>query len=174
LFLSDLEISGFGQVEEIRPGVYLVVDILVLDQEVSAAETVLDGTSVAMLMSQVDDPNSLKLWWHSHHRMDAFWSGTDEATIRELAQQNFIFSLVGRQNGEVLVRLDIPNPAITIDGLSVEILRNESVLLDECREEMAAKVRRRFVHPPVVVLTGNQQEWGSHIFGAQEGDMEGD
>ena len=44
------------------------------------------------------------LWWHSHHMMNAFWSGTDLNAIDEFSEGDLSFALVINLKGEYLVR----------------------------------------------------------------------
>ena len=39
-------------------------------------------------------------WWHSHHTMKAFWSGTDHATIEEFAENGSVFAIVVNNKAE--------------------------------------------------------------------------
>ena len=146
LALSELEISGFGRTTEVSPGVYLVDEIFLLEQEVSHAHTELDMSAVALLVADLveqDKEPNLKLWWHSHHKMEAFWSDQDERAIHNLIENGgFVFSLVGRQNGEVRIRFDMHDPALTIDQLPHRVIWRQSEFAQACQEEMELKVRR--------------------------------
>ena len=50
------------------------------------------------------------LWWHSHHTMQAFWSGTDIDAIEEFNESDFSFALVVNLKEEYLLRVSVWDP----------------------------------------------------------------
>ena len=96
------EISGFGKVTyHAETGVFEVHDAWLLKQSNGSAHTDIDGQSLAKLMyTSRELPGELKWWWHSHVKMQCFWSGTDTATIKELASQGWILATVFNQLDE--------------------------------------------------------------------------
>lgn len=115
------EVGGLGAVmvdkEQKQMTVY---DIFLIEQEVSAASTDLSPQGMARFYTERkqanpdDDFSAYKLWWHSHASMDVFWSGTDNTTIeslnQEIAEDNWLLSIVGNHKDEFLVRLDVYEP----------------------------------------------------------------
>ncbi len=99
---ANYEVSGFGKcayneaTKEID-----VYSAHLLKQEGSAAMTDIDAGSLAKLMyTTKDNPGELKLWWHSHVQMAAFWSGTDLDTIKQLGGNGWCIAIVLNQRSE--------------------------------------------------------------------------
>ena len=99
---SSNEVSGFGKCTYWHEtGVLEIHDAYLLKQTNGAAHTDIDGASLAQLMFKTkDEPGELKWWWHSHVNMAVFWSGTDTATIKELASQGWMAATVFNKKEE--------------------------------------------------------------------------
>jgi len=99
---SDDEVSGFGKIIHYpETGVFDVVSVHLLKQTNGRAHTDIDGQSLAKLMfTTKDQPGEMRWWWHSHVNMNVFWSGTDTATIKELASQGWIAATVFNKKNE--------------------------------------------------------------------------
>lgn len=85
--LEDSEISGFGVTETKDP--LLVTDFKLIEQECSPAHTELDDTAVNNYMMDMFDkgfePNQcMRIWIHTHPKMDPKPSQQDEKTCREV------------------------------------------------------------------------------------------
>ena len=142
--LAAGEVSGLGMVEEFDGG-FLVTDLFLPKQTCSPGGTELDQESVATLIMELDqageDPGKLRLWYHSHGGLDVFWSGTDESCINNLANGDYILSLVTNKRGHVLARLDIFKPVrLTVDNVPVSVRSAGDSLRERCREEIRQKV----------------------------------
>ena len=96
---TDIEVSGFGTVKYDKDKrEFTVVDAYLLKQEGGAAHTDIDANAINKLMfDSMNDEGNLKWWWHSHVRMNTFWSGTDTDTIKELGRQGWIVATVFNQ-----------------------------------------------------------------------------
>jgi hypothetical protein len=121
--LAAGEVSGLGTVEQFDGG-FLVTDLFLPKQSCSPGGTELDQESVATLLMELDDAGadagSLRFWWHSHGSMDVFWSRTDEECIDNLANGDYVLSLVTNKKGHTLARLDIFKPVrVTVDQVPV-------------------------------------------------------
>lgn len=94
------EISGFGTVK--REGdIFYVLDAMLLPQRNGAGHTDIEGTDVARTEYLLrNKPGEVRLWWHSHVKMDVFWSGTDMATIKLLGQGGWFLNTVFNQRWE--------------------------------------------------------------------------
>ena len=76
----------------------------VVEQTCSSATTTMTKKGIANYMKdfarsignmdEIKAGNVIHCWWHSHHEMDAFWSATDKATIKEFAEKGPVFALV--------------------------------------------------------------------------------
>ncbi len=142
--LAPGEVSGLGTVEEFDGG-FLVTDLFLPKQTCSAGGTELDGESVATLIMELDqagqDSGTLRFWWHSHGDLDVFWSGTDEACIDNLANGDYVLSLVTNRRGRTLARLDIYRPVrVTGDDLPVSVRSSGEGLRERCRQEIQERV----------------------------------
>lgn len=99
---SNDEVSGFGRCTYYKETKVLYVhDAYLLKQKNGAAHTDIDGQALAKLMYKTkDEEGELKWWWHSHVNMAVFWSGTDTATIKELASQGWMGATVFNKKEE--------------------------------------------------------------------------
>jgi hypothetical protein len=93
------EVSGMGAVEIVN-GVPVVTDVWLVKQKNSDASTELDGNEVARLMFEHRDKD-LRWWVHSHAEMSVFWSGTDEATIKEFGEHGWLVATVMNKKREM-------------------------------------------------------------------------
>lgn len=144
------EVSGLGEVSQIGRN-FLVTAVHLLKQESTDGDTKIEKSAIHdylyHAMRNEINPNSLKLWWHSHGDGNVFWSGTDDGTIAEF--KNWIISIVGNKSGEYLTRLDIFTPIhLTVKNLDFRIrfLENKP-LRKEIEREVAEKVKQRKITP---------------------------
>lgn len=127
LSLVPGEISGVGVVEQVDAKTFVIEELYIFPQESSSGGTEYSGTDlgvgVSQLISQGVDPTKLKLWWHSHGRMSAFWSPTDEENIEETySGEDWFISIVGNKSGDYRVRFDMYRPArLMIDNVDLKI-----------------------------------------------------
>lgn len=100
---TDIEVSGFGTVKYDKDTQeFHVVDAYLLKQEGGAAHTDIDSTALANLIFDTRASGlDLKWWWHSHVKMNVFWSGTDISTIKEMGQHGWIVATVFNQRKEM-------------------------------------------------------------------------
>lgn len=145
------EVSGLGTVTEKRTGkgkveAYLIDDIFLLSQFSTHANTVLDDNAIGGFLTDLiqrgEDPSRVKLWWHSHGEMNAFWSNTDEQCIHNLANSSYMISLVTNKTMEILTRIDLFHPFhIKLDNIETDIFMPEPEGLQEfCAAEFQSKV----------------------------------
>ena len=75
-----------------------VGNVEILKQENTGTNTELDGEAVSEYMMRYamkyKDKNMKFVWWHSHHTMGAFWSGTDEKEIDAWKNESYSLALV--------------------------------------------------------------------------------
>ncbi len=138
------EISGLGTVEEFDGG-FLVTDIFLPKQSCSPGGTELDRESVATLIVELDqagvDTGTLRFWFHSHSNLDVFWSPTDEQCISNLANGDYVLSLVTNKKGQMLARLDVFRPVrVTADQLPISVRSAGTTLRDQCEKEIGERV----------------------------------
>jgi len=91
---QKLEVGWLGMVEEAEYG-YLITDIFVPKQTVSAAETDIDENAMADLALELDDAgydiSKLLYWGHSHVNMAVSPSGQDEKQVGEFLNNCPVF-----------------------------------------------------------------------------------
>lgn len=98
---TDLECSGFGIVKILKDGSFEVVDAMMLPQKNSRGDTEIDGDGIAKaLFHYKDNPDFMNFWWHSHHKMGVFWSGTDMQAIKLISSQGWCLATVFNHRGE--------------------------------------------------------------------------
>lgn len=104
------EVSAFVDTE-IRGDVLRVTDrIFLIKQDVSPTHTMLDmgalATLVHNLTKQGASPKTLRLWWHTHPRMGAWFSHIDDNTITKLSGRfSVLLAGVFNEHGETAWRL---------------------------------------------------------------------
>jgi len=134
--IASGEMSALGLVEKIAGG-FLVTKIFLPKQTCGPAETELDQAAIAQLLAELDatgdDVAKLRLWAHSHAAFRCFWSGTDEATVRHLANDDWTLALVINKTGEQRCRLDVWKPThVTLDELPVSVFHEDLGLRAAC------------------------------------------
>lgn len=153
---ADFEVSGLGTIEIDKDGNPVVTDAWLLDQVGQATETDLKAEDINRLeyeLYQKGIKSGLRWWWHSHVNMSAFWSGTDDKTIRELGEHGWFMHTVLNKKREYLSAMSCPYqlecplyPGVhtyVIDKFPTEI---ESVMdprAAEWEEAYATKVKRK-------------------------------
>lgn len=139
------EFSALGMVEETDGG-FVVTKIFLPKQTCGAADTELDQAAVAQLLTELDasgeDISGLRLWAHSHADFKVFWSGTDEGTVRQLANGEWTLALVVNKAGERRCRLDLWTPVhVTLDELPVSVFHEDLGLRADCERLFAERVK---------------------------------
>ena len=105
------EISGLATAVPNKDGVFTISDIEILKQENSGSNTELEADSVTEYKMKhalkYKNPNMKFVWWHSHHTMAAFWSGTDEKEIEAWKNESFSLALVVNLRQEYKFRVSV-------------------------------------------------------------------
>ena len=108
------EIAGMMVVLKDDEGDFIIQDPMILKQTISAANCTLEEDALALyyasMMSKYSGQQARFLWWHSHHTMKAYWSGTDDATILKGKTEDFSLSLVVNLNRDYKLRVQWFNP----------------------------------------------------------------
>jgi hypothetical protein len=135
------EISGLGMVEEIGNDL-VITEIFLLEQEGSAASTVLDPAALAKFVTELamsgKDTSKLKWWWHSHVNFGCYWSKTDDTCMDNFKPNDYFIATVGNKNGESKTRLDIYNPLrVSVDDMPLEIYHETSIDAEVIAEVIA-------------------------------------
>jgi len=142
------EISGYAPVHLLNDGTMIVKTPSILKQECSATETVLQKESIVEYVDTIALENRKLLpdnlmfcWWHSHHTMKAYFSATDEATIKEYAEKGPSLAIVVNNKGEYDARYSLPvevhNGLTHIIDFDVELnIVNEDIDQTEIKNEI--------------------------------------
>jgi len=105
------EISGLMTAVPQKDGRFKIGDVEILKQENSGANTELDGDAVTQYTMKYgmkyNNPEMKFVWWHSHHIMAAFWSGTDVKEIEAWENNSFSLALVINLREEYKFRVSI-------------------------------------------------------------------
>ena len=136
------EIGGMSVMVEDQDGDWELKDPVILKQIVTAGNTHLDKDELATYYTTTAKKYAKKnfrfCWWHSHHTMSAFWSGTDTDTIDEFSDGDFSFALVVNLKEEYKFRVSIWKPFPMHKDVELDILCNEKKfpkkLVDEVKE----------------------------------------
>lgn len=143
----DIELGGLGMVEvDSKTNTYHIGEVYLVNQEAGSAHTDLDANDIAKLMYETkDDVGNLSFWWHSHVNMNTFWSGTDEATIKEYSANGMCIAMVLNKKNEYRCAVGektLSGNVIIIDEIPVTILED---LIDEdaIKAEIKEKVKTR-------------------------------
>lgn len=97
---ADFEVSGFGTVKYDGKD-FQVIDAILLKQEGGATHTDIDATSLSKAQYELrNSEGELRFWWHSHVNMQAFMSGTDTNTIKDIANQGWCVAAVFNKRRE--------------------------------------------------------------------------
>jgi hypothetical protein len=126
----DVEISAMGIVAEGEPN--LVEEFFVVKQKCSATRTEMDPDALMELTMALREKginqNRMRVWWHSHVKMDTEFSGTDEDNIERYAS-TYLWSVVTQKQDadrvaygfaplKLNIRCDTFDPNDTKDHLS--------------------------------------------------------
>ena len=145
--LADGEFSCLGTV-----GDDLYIDeVHLLEQECTDTATELDPEAVTNLLLNVDEPERVRAWIHSHADMQCFWSNTDEETIEAMRNESLLVSVVVNKTGDYRCRIDLFHPVrLTIDKVPVVVRVRSPKLAADCKREFDRKVRE----VPVQLMIG--------------------
>lgn len=92
--IATEEVGWFGTVRMTRRSNYLIEEVFLGEQEVSAVQTEISGNGLAQIGQHlidsrpdgVEQANKLLFWGHSHVRMGTFASGQDEEQMEQFRE----------------------------------------------------------------------------------------
>ena len=123
------EIGGQLVVVENEDGDFILKCPVILKQTVSSGNCEMEEEALAVHYSKMVGQYGDKIrhcWWHSHHTMGAFWSGTDDATILEDRTHDFSVSLVVNLKQEYKLRVQFFYPFEHEENVTLNFLEEES------------------------------------------------
>lgn len=169
--ICDLEISGFCEVEYNQARhAFIAGEVYLLDQEVTGTGTHMDEEAVSKFNLDYIKKGGTqlpRLWWHSHVNMEAFFSGIDEDTLKELQNDTFAIALVVNKRKEFRAMAYVYKETVTnimgfefetkeqvkIDPLHAEVELEYERIPETLKKEVEKKVRERTYHAPTRVPT---------------------
>lgn len=123
------EIGGMMLAEKDKEGKWKLFKPSILKQTISAGNTVLEKEALSHYYIEVGKKyakrNVQLVWWHSHHTMAAFWSGTDLTAIDEMSNGNMSISLVVNLKEEYKLRVNLWKPYPMHVDTELDIIRNK-------------------------------------------------
>ncbi len=145
----ETEISGFGKVlEEKRTSgtIFLVVDFEIFDQEVSAAHSTLSEDALAKFLFEKtkagENLAQWKVWWHSHAKMESYFSNIDTGTMDNTTEFKHMISLVTNHKDQKVARIDVYDPIRFHESMEVVVMEEEDNELKElCKKQITEKVK---------------------------------
>jgi hypothetical protein len=141
----SVEINGFGLVDMTGPNELTLGDVIITEQNVTAASAENTPLTIARLVTDMivrgENPERLRLQWHSHVDMPASFSLIDTANIEQY-DSDWMISLVVNRRGEYKVRLDVLRPfRMTLPvKIVLEVPVNDKVV-KECQASIGRYVR---------------------------------
>jgi len=149
------EVSGLGVgiLDDVNKTI-TITDLGIWEQECTSGETEVTShdemiTLAEELISRGAKPEEINVWWHSHANMSAFFSGTDENTIKQWVNNRFILAVVGNKKGEFKAKLEIKQPIrCQLNDLPVECQPDPAIA--ELQKEYEAKLQALNTYPEVL------------------------
>ena len=123
------EIGGMSICYQDEDGDWVVTDPVILKQKVTGGTCDLDQDALADYYCRAAKKHGKKnfrfCWWHSHHTMGVFWSGTDIKGINEYSDGDLSFALVVNLKRENKFRASMWQPVVMHEDTTLEILENK-------------------------------------------------
>ena len=123
------EIGGMSICYQDEDGDWIVTDPVILKQKVTGSTCDLDQDKLADYYCKAAKKHGKKnfrfCWWHSHHTMGVFWSGTDVKGINEYSDGDLSFALVVNLKRENKFRISMWNPVIMHEDTTLQILESK-------------------------------------------------
>lgn len=145
--LCDFEINGMGIVEQEEnqftiTKVFLVPQVTQTDRLEVAFDNMGFNRFVYRFVKNGGDPAKLKLQWHSHAQIEAFFSPEDKRTINNF-MGDLMISMVVNKAGETCCRVDVFNPLRRfIEVYSfIKLPAPDDSLIEQCQKEIAENVK---------------------------------
>tara|TARA_R100000781_G_scaffold111298_1_gene77651 strand:- start:1235 stop:2227 length:993 start_codon:yes stop_codon:yes gene_type:complete len=123
------EISGIACVKKVQHPVsddmvWEIFDPVILKQENTSTTTELDGDALRdyYIKAAMKHGEVRFCWWHSHHTMAAFWSGTDLNEIKAWKNDSWSLALVINLYGEYKLNVSTWDPIEHTEDVPLEII----------------------------------------------------
>ena len=138
------EVGGMAVMVQDKEGDYIIQDPVILTQETTGSTCTLEKEALAdyyIEMAQKYGKDTHFLWWHSHAKMKAFWSGTDTSTMEEYQNGNWSAFLVVNVREEFKFSIRYWDPVDAIVDVKLRRLGEEdkSEVPEDIMKELKAK-----------------------------------
>jgi len=167
------EIGGFMIVQKRQDGNFEMSEPVILEQEITAGNTTITkealGTYYNKTAMKHGTDNLHYCWWHSHHTMSAFWSGTDLKAIDQDKNDDWNCSLVVNLKGEYKFRVNTWNPIETFLDIPIEI---EGVKQKKVPKQIINEVDK-LCTKPVSIVTKQPTNTYASIWGGHNRTLQG-
>jgi len=120
------EIGGMSICYQDKDSDWIVTDPVILKQEIAGSTCDLDQDALADYYCNAQKKHGKKnfrfCWWHSHHNMGVFWSGTDIKGIEEYSDGDMSFALVVNLKRENKFRISLWKPVAMYLDTELQLL----------------------------------------------------
>ena len=119
------EIGGMAIAKQDKDGDWILSEPTILKQETTGGTCTLDKDELAQFYADKAAKHGINIqfvWWHSHAKMDAFWSGTDTATMKEYQAGNWSMFLVVNVREEYKFRVQYWKPFELGEDIELNII----------------------------------------------------
>ena len=122
------EIGGMAIAKMDKDGDWQIGNPVILKQTTSAGTCTLDKDELSNFYIEMADKYGTDIqfvWWHSHAKMQAFWSGTDTNTMTEYKSGDWSMFLVVNVREEYKFRVQYWNPMEIGEDVELEIVNED-------------------------------------------------
>ena len=122
------EIGGMAIARQDEDKDWIISHPTILKQKTTGGTCTLDKDELAQYYSDMAakfGTNIQFVWWHSHAKMGAFWSGTDTSTMKEYAAGDWSMFLVVNVREEYKFRVQYWNPIELGEDIELNIVSKE-------------------------------------------------
>jgi len=161
------EISGLMTAIPQKDGRIKISDVEILKQENTSSNTELEGDAVSAYMMKYgmkyNNPDMKFVWWHSHHTMGAFWSGTDIKEIEAWENNSYSLALVINLKEEYVFRISFWKS----NGIPMEQHIDTTLTIDrkQPRINITDTMKKQYEElcsSPTNIITQSSYIWGKH------------
>lgn len=184
--MVDSEVGWMGLVEQESPGVFRLLDVYILKQEVNGGTTEIDSQDLARLSDELydngtitednQDKRGLYFWGHSHDTMSPSPSGQDNTQFKylyDICKPPFFIRLIQNKRRERTVALYIADPGsiiqdyMIIRGVDWEIDSKEITEMRESLEKVIKdKVKTKEYKTTTVYTHSSPYNYSNYNYGS--------
>ena len=141
-----VEVNGFGYLDRLGSCDLVLEDVFILEQTATPYSVEVEPLAVARHLYELTrnggDGGRMRFQWHSHVKMPAYFSATDQAQI-ESYTGDWMVSLVANKFGDYECRLDIYKPfrVWTPIEVLVSVPHNRETVAS-CQQDINSLVRQ--------------------------------